>query len=263
MRALRHFASDIALLYQRHRPVAMVTWLPLVVMVAMQPRADMLGVGLVMAVVTVFGQALLAAYSLSLRCRMIVLDDSAWTVQVNGVDKGVISDAEYAAMRERAMFSVSTYLRQAGNLVSGGLMFVHWLIRNVPLILFWMPLVGLLLDATVTVAAIKTILIGAQTQPEKLAVIVAQWLSYTLVWSAMIGLLLMHRQLGIRSEFRAAWEHELRRWLNVHALGEITLSRIEDDQLVFADEGKAFRTFLRQRRAAAGDAASGAGEGAR
>lgn len=260
MRALRQFVSDLVNLYQWSLPVAVVTWLPWLLAVAIQPRGDRIGVGIVMAVVTLFGQGLLAAYSLSLRGRMIVSDDNYWTVLVDGTARGAISDAEYAAMRERAAFSVSTYLRQTVNVVGAGVTFLHWLIRNIPVILFWIALGGLLLAPEGTVGAIKTILIAAQTEPERLAVATVQVVLPMLLSSAALGMLFLYRQFGCRNEFRAAWQDELRRRLELFPIGEINLTRVEDQQTVIADERRAFRAFLRQRgmTEAAASAAGGA-----
>ena len=260
MRALRQFISDLVHLYRWNLRVAVVTWLPWVLAVVVQKPADMVGNGAVMAAVTLFGQGLLAAYSLSLRSGMIASDDNHWTVLVNGTAQGAISDAEYAAMRERAAFSLSTYLRQAANVVVAGVNFIHWLFRSIPGILFWMTLGGLLLAPEGTVGAIKTILVGAQTDPERLAVAVAQFLLAMLISSAALGMVFAHRQLGYRNEFRAAWEHELRHRLDLHPPGEITLTRVEDHKTAFADERNALRTFMRQRREMSGAPASGTGE---
>ena len=261
MRALRQFISDLVTLYQWSLPVALVTWLPCLIAVAIQRHADRIGVAIVMAAVTLFGQGLLAAYSLSLRGRMIVSDDNYWTVLVDGTARGAISDAEYAAMRERAAFSVSTYLRQTANVVGAGVTVLHWLIRNIPVILFWIAMGGLLLAPEGTVVAIKTILIAAQTDPERLAVAIVQFLLPMLISSAALGMLFLCQQFGCRNEFRAAWQDEMRRRLDLFPIGEITLTRIENQQSVIADERRAFRTFLRQRRGVA-EAAASAAEGA-
>ncbi|MWL91439.1 hypothetical protein [Cupriavidus sp. SW-Y-13] len=261
MRALRQFISDLVSLYQWRRPIAIITWLPWLVAVAMQSRADRIGVGIVMAAVTLFGQGLLAAYSLSLRSRMITSDDNYWTVEVDGTARGAISDAEYAAMRERAAFSVSTYLRQTVNVVGAGVTFLHWLIRNIPVILFWIALGGLLLAPEGTVVAIKTILVAAQTDPERLAVAIVQFLLPMLMSSAALGMLFLYQQFGYRNEFRAAWQDELRRRLDLFPVGEIILTRVENQQTVIADERRAYRAFLRQRRGLA-EAAASAAEGA-
>ncbi|MGN8554688.1 UNVERIFIED_CONTAM: hypothetical protein OHV15_19110 [Microbacterium sp. SLM126] len=260
MRALRQFISDLVHLYRWHRRVAVVTWLPWVLVVVVQRPADIVGNGAVWAAVTLFGQGLLAAYSLSLRSRMSATDDNYWTVLVNGTARGSISDAEYAAMRERAAFSVSTYLRQTANLVVAGVNFIHWLFRSIPAILFWIGLGGLLLAPEGAVSAIRTILVAAQTDPERLTVAVAQFSLAMLISSAALGIVFAHRQLGYRNEFRAAWEHELRNRLDLHPPGEITLTRVEDHKTAFADERNALRTFMRQRREVSGAPASGPGE---
>lgn len=247
MARIRTLWADIARLYREHYWIAILMWLPGVAMIAMQRPMEMLGVALSTIPLTLVYQATLSAYGLHLQHRIDAVDGGFLHVRVDGVDLGAVPENEYAAMRHRAAFSVSTYLRQ---LCNAGVMAVNlcrYMARYVPLMMFWTAVGGLLLDTTGTVAVIKTVLLGAQMAPERLAGLLAQFLVVTLFGSAMLLVLFAQRQFGYRNEFRAEWQHALRKRLNLPSTGELSLYRMQGNDAGPVRDGAEFRAFLGKR----------------
>nr|WP_315597966.1 hypothetical protein [uncultured Cupriavidus sp.] len=247
MARIRTLWADIARLYREHYWIAVLMWLPSVAMTAIQRPVNIVGVVLATIPLTLVYQATLSAYGLHLQHRIDSEDSGSLHVRVDGIDLGAVPENEYAAMRHRAAFSVSTYLRQLCNVGVMAVNFCRWMARYVPLLIFWIAVGALLLDSTGTVAAIRSILLAAQVAPGRLADLLALFLVATLFWSAIVCALFAPRQLGFRNEFRTEWQHALRKRLNLPSTGEMSLYRMQGNDAGPVRDGAEFRAFLRKR----------------
>ncbi|WP_143018523.1 hypothetical protein [Cupriavidus sp. YR651] len=214
----------------------------------MQHGKQAIVVDIAFAALTLLGQALLSAYGSCLEQRMSKQDGSTWTVQVNGSDVGAISDAEMAAFRRRAVFSVDTYLRQIANIVMGGVRLLYWLARYIPIFIFWCLICGLIVDASGTQALLKDVVVAAMGEPGRVAALTADGLRI----AASIALFLLFGfpwAFGIRNEFRAEWERAISERLRLYRSGRVALHRdAEGHTVVFANEGRILHEYLRDRR---------------
>lgn len=246
MARIQTLGADIARLYRDHYWIAVLMWLPGIAMVAMQRPADMISGALATCLLTLVYQATLSAYGLHLEHRIDSEDVGFFHVRIDGIDLGAVPENEYAAIRHRAAFSLSTYLRQLCNAGVVAVNVCRWLARYVPLMMFWTAVGALLLDGTGTVTAIKSILLAAQVAPERLSDLLALFLRATLL-VAMMGALFAYRQFGFRNEFRAEWQHALRNRLNLPSTGDLSLHRMRGNESVPVRDGAEFRAFLRKR----------------
>lgn len=247
MARIRTFWADLSRLYREHYWLAVMMWLPGIAMVGIQRPDQMIGAAITTCLVTVVYQATVSAYGLHLAHRIDAGNDEFLHVRVDGIDVGAVPESEYAAMRHRAAFSLSTYMRQICNVGVMAMNFCRWMARYVPLLIFWTAVGGLLLDTTGTVNAIQTILAAAQRDPERLAVFLAQFLAITLFWSATLCALFAGRHLGFRNEFRVAWQHALRGRLSLPSSGEVKLYRMQGNDASPLRDGADFRAYLRKR----------------
>ena len=252
MRAIRTLLSDALALYRRYPLVAILTCLPGLSLVLIQHREDMVPVAVVSAVLTLIGQGILSIFGLSLEQRMLAKTDRTWTVQVHGMDLGVISDVEYASLRHHAAFSAANYLRQIANLCEMGFNFVRSMTRAIPFLAFWVVIGGLLLDTTTALAVARKVWVLAQTSPESFAYGMAKGLAMMLAWGAVVYGMFMPNAIGFCNQFRADLEHSLRRRLNLPTTERPDLYRLEGNERVPAAERAEFRAFMRARLSKAG-----------
>ncbi|KAI3593344.1 hypothetical protein D9X30_1654 (plasmid) [Cupriavidus sp. U2] len=256
MLAIRTLLSDALALYRRYPAVAVLTCLPGLSMVLVQIRGQVTGDAVYAAVVctilTIVAQGMLSIYGLSLEQRMLTKTDSTWTVQVHGMDLGVISDVEYASLRHHAAFSVANYLRQIANLCEMALNSVRAMTRAIPFLAFWIVIGGLLLDTTTALALARKLWAMAQTSPDSFAYGMAKGLVLTLAWGAVIYGMFMPNAIGFCNQFRADLEHSLRRRLNLPTTERPDLYRLEGNERVPAAERAEFRAFMRARLSKAG-----------
>ncbi|WP_066733031.1 hypothetical protein [Cupriavidus sp. D384] len=252
MLAIRTLLSDALALYRRYPLVAILTCLPGLSLVLIQHREDMVPVAVVSAVLTLIGQGILSIFGLSLEQRMLAKTDRTWTVQVHGMDLGVISDVEYASLRHHAAFSVANYLHQIANLCEMGFNFVRSMTRAIPFLAFWVVIGGLLLDTTTALAVARKVWVLAQTSPDSFAYGMAKGLVLTIAWAAVIYGMFMPNAIGFCNQFRADLEHSLRRRLNLPTTERPDLYRLEGNERVPAAERAEFRSFLRARLSKSG-----------
>lgn len=256
MPRFRTFCADVAKLYRDHYWLAAACWLPWAALVAMQPSAAALPVAVIAGCLVILWQAALSAYGLHLQHRMSLQDDAFLSVRLNEIDLGVISADEYAAMRYRAAFSLVTYLRQLLNLVAAAKNIATWLATFVPVVLFWSIVAVLFLDPLALPTAVEVV--HAMTAvPTSAALAQSASASLVMVVAPMLILYTMWRPrfLGLRSEHRAAWEHELRNRLDLPSTGELSLYRIQGNEAERVNDLTAFLLFWRQRYGMAGRAA--------
>lgn len=259
MHAIRTLLSDALGLYSRHAFVAMFTWLPCVLLVAIQQRDNMVSVAIIAGVFTLIAQGILSIYELSLVRRMSNASDRTWTVEVQGADLGAISDIECAALRHHAAFSVANYLRQMVNVCEMAMNFLRQMTRAIPFLVFWLLIGGLLLDTTTTLGLARKLWILAQAYPEAFAKGVAEWLALTLAWGAFICGAFVPGAFGFCNQFRADWEHAVRRRLNLPTTERPILFRLEGNERLPSAEMAEFKAFLHARLRKVPDSGAAAG----
>lgn len=247
MLAIRTLLSDALALYRRYPLVAILTCLPGLSLVLIQHVEDMVGVAVVSAVLTLIGQGILSIFGLSLEQRMLATTDRTWTVQVHGMDVGVISDVEYASLRHHAAFSGANYLRQIANLCEMAFNFVRLMTRAIPFLAFWIVIGGLLLDTVTALALARKLWALAQTSPESFAYAMAKGLVLVVAWGAVIYGMFMPNAIGFCNQFRADLEHVLCHRLNLPTTARVDLFSPDGTRRGPAAERAEFRSFLRTR----------------
>ncbi len=261
MQALRILLSDVVGLYRRYLVVASLTWLPCLCLVALPVLGNRVEVAVITGVLTLVFQGLLSIYGLSLEHRMATAGDRTWSVEVCGAELGAIADAECAAMRHRAAFYAANYLRQVVNAAQMVVNVLQRMTAVVPFVLFWLVVAGLLMDAATTVSMARKLWVFAQTYPEASARHVAEWLAVTMTSGAFLFGALRPSAFGFCNQFRADWEHALRRRLNLPSSETPTLYGLDGNDRSAADEMGEYKAFLQARlglKAARTDAAAGA-----
>lgn len=256
MHAIRTLLSDALALYRRYPLVAILTCLPGLSMVLVQIRGQITGeavyAAVVCAILTILAQGCLSIYGLSLEQRMLAATGRHWTVQVHGMDLGVISDIEYASLRHHAVFTTANYLRQIVNVCEMAFNVVRLMTRAIPFLAFWIVMGGLLLDTTIALALARKLWVFAQTSPESFAHGMAKGLVMVIAWGAVIYGMFMPRAIGFCNQFRADLEHSLRGRLNLPRTERIDLYSLDGNKRVPADERAEFRAFMRARLSKAG-----------
>lgn len=247
MARVHTFWADLVRLYRGHYWLAVAMWVPGLAMALVQRPDLMLESVISSCVLTLMYQATLSAYGLHLEHRIDSGNDEFLHVRIDGIDAGALSANEYAAMRHRATFSLSTYLRQVCNIGMMAVNFCRWMVRYVPVLMFWTMVCGLLVDAAGMVKVIQAILFAAQRDPEQLAAFLAKFLGITMFWSAGLCAFVAGRRLGFRNECREAWQHMLRSRLNLPSSGELTLYRMRGNHAMPVRDGADFRAYLRKR----------------
>lgn len=256
MHAIQTLLSDALALYRRYPLVAILTCLPGLSMVLVQIHGQINGevvyAAVVCAILTILAQGFLSIYGLSLEQRMLATTGRNWTVQVHGMDRGVISDIEYASLRHHAVFTIENYLRQIVNLCEIAFNFVRLMTRAIPFLAFWIVMGGLLLDTTIALAVARELWVFAQTTPESFAYGMAKGLAMVIAWGAVICGMFMPSAMGFCNQFRADLEHSLRRRLNLPTTERLDLYSLDGNRRVPVAERAEFRAFMRARLSKAG-----------
>jgi hypothetical protein len=153
--------------------------------------------------------------------------DFLWDVHANGVYSGVISDAEYAAIRRDVYFSPRTYGEQLGNVARMMMHAVDYLFVAVPLSVFWTAVFAYVyarddFSEFVTYMLTRTPKELASMMPHAGSLLVLIGLL------CVIAHLLLGRRFGFRNVFEDTVADTVRRKIGCPAIGPISLSRYVD-----------------------------------
>ena len=149
----------------------------------------------------------------------------AWSVRINDVKVGVITDAEYAAIQCLALHDGSCAVAQLLNVGKVVVVGACWLLVGLTLGMAWSAIALALLEPGAHTAVIRNLL---NADPDA----VTSWMRSLLPYGAMfmvlqvVGMAWMGFRFGFRNHYRAAVATMLRQHFNTPADGEIRLERM-------------------------------------
>lgn len=179
---------------------------------------------------------LLSEYSIALEKRITASDGGpTWDVLVNSIHVGIIKDAEYAAIRQSVFLAPDTAVAQLLSTLGTALRVVTSFLGIFPSVMFWGAVIIFLVDPTAFSEFVGTVqrathdqLIGSFTMLVK-----------TLLTSFIIflgGLAFLGRTFGFANIYSRACAEAIRQQVSCPADGEVTLLRIEGNEIILPNE---------------------------
>jgi hypothetical protein len=164
---------------------------------------------------------------LTLDKRITQEKSTEWDVYINNVRMGTVTDAQYAAMQQRAYFDRRNHAAQFMNLVHGLCIILYRIAIAVPLTVFWLTVASLIYSPEMWVEIIQT-LQTADTATLMANIKAAHDLVFMIAVLVPLafGFLVA---LGVKFGFKNVYAHDvgilLRQHFKVPADGEVTLYR--------------------------------------
>lgn len=179
-------------------------------------------------------------YLNSLQARIAAVNDIKWDFELNGVNVGAISDAEYAAIRLSVFLDRRNYVAQFMNVGKVGARAIDSICIGVPIAMFWL-VVGVALIYPETFSAIYNELQTAGPD----AILASVKIAAKLIGLCAMLFVLVNAMFGARfgftNHFSEATGTALRKHFRQAAEGNISLVRWVDGAPVFNDEMAYFR----------------------
>lgn len=230
--------DEVIRFHKENKAVAAVVWLAAVSLTSifmLRRSADIAPTAMFASMLAFMATGTLARYRAALDRRVDAADSFSWTVSVNGVDAGEISDARYARIRRNVFFDVRLYVAQFINVMGCLYRALDSLIWTLPILVFW-GAAGCYFFAPESFAtalhAIQTVtkdeLVAAIPTALNLLVMV----SFMYLVASMIG----GRNFGFVNRFDEAVAADVRRFINCPAEGYVNLHRWIDGSLKQARE---------------------------
>lgn len=174
--------------------------------------------------------AFLALYEAALLARMNAVDGGPdWTVQVNDVTVGSISDVDYAKIRHAVFFDVRTYVAQLMNFGSIINRLIDHFVITIPLVVFW-GVVACYFFAPSTFAEVLDAI--RKITPVEVSAAMPHIVKLFGVLAALvIGVhTTMGRSFGFINRFEVGCNNHLRQLVECPAEGRITLQKKSNKQ---------------------------------
>lgn len=177
-----------------------------------------------------------AHYLRTLTARIEAKDAFSWDVVGNQVKVGLISDSDYALIRQRVFSDGQVYIAQVLNLLRVALNSFDYCYRAIPIGLFWVG-VALALFSPETISSVLAALQGATAESIKQAIpmagsVLALMMIVSVAFHWMLGL----SRFGFINRFDEAVNAQVRKHCGVAAEGSVDLYGMVGGQLVLADE---------------------------
>ena len=149
----------------------------------------------------------------------------SWNVEINQVNVGSISDADYALIRHQVFCDWRVYLAQVVNLLSVALNSFNYCLRAIPLGLFWVG-IALAIFSPETISGSLAALQYAAPSDIRHAVGAAGAM-LAIIMMVMVGMhwLFGLSRFGFINRFDEAVGTAVRKHLGVAAKGDVELSR--------------------------------------
>ena len=219
--------DEVIRFHKVNKAVAAVVWLAAVSLTSifmLRRAADILPAAVFASMFAFTVTGMLARYRAALDKRIDAADPFSWTVNVNGVEAGEISDARYARIRRDVFFDVRLYVAQFVNVLGCLFRALDSLIWTLPILVFW-GAAGCYFFAPESFAtALHAIQIVTKDElvaaiPTAVNLLVMVSFMYLMV-STMGG-----RNFGFVNRFDEAVAADVRRFINCPAEGAVNLHR--------------------------------------
>lgn len=191
------------------------------------PLAAFICLGSIAVIVSLFKQ-----YEKRLRKRMAATNEIVWNVQLNGIDVGKITDAEYATMRLAALKDSKNAVEQLFNLGSVFFKGINRALWMVPIYLFWMGAVIFCLNPNLLGHAVDSLHYNAAADITPVA-------NFFVLIVAVLSLLsvIINFAVGCKYGFVDCYANSIFNMLRRHChhplQGEISLSRSNGEEMEF------------------------------
>lgn len=178
----------------------------------------------------------------SLAARAKAVNSVEWTVEMNGVEVGTISDAEYASIRLAVFSNTAHYVRQLGNL--GRVLFrvFDYCYAGIPIAAFWI-MGGLAIFSPDTFSSIVAAF--QKSGPDAVAMVVSVAAGLFVPLAVLIvgfHYMLGMSRFGFVNKFSEATMHVVRTRCGVAAEGHMQLVRFDQGVATFSDEMASMRS---------------------
>lgn len=219
--------DEVISFHKENKAVAAVVWIAaisLTSIIMFRRQVDILPTTMFASMLGLMVTGMLARYRAMLDKRVDAADSFSWTVSVNGVDAGEISDARYARIRRDVFFDVRLYVAQLANVIWCLYRALDSLIWALPILVFW-GAAGCYFFAPESFAtalhAVQTVTKDecVEAIPATLNMLVMVSFMYLMV-SMMVG-----RNFGFVNRFDEAIAGDVRRFINCPAEGSVSLHR--------------------------------------
>jgi hypothetical protein len=160
-----------------------------------------------------------------------------WTVEMNGVNVGTITDAEYAAIRLAVFSNTGHYVRQLRNLGRVAFRIFDYCYAGIPIAAFWIMGGLAILEPDVFTSIIAAFQkSGPDAVAQALSVAAQLFIPFAIMIFGMHTLIGMSPRFGFVNQFSEATMHAVRTRCGVAAEGSMQLVRWEHGAATFCDE---------------------------